>query len=61
MTTQEIKVGLKFKEIRNDKIFEVTKITEKYVFYNTETYKNGWHQGKNKFLRKFNKFGASII
>ena len=61
MTTQEIKTGLKFKEERDSRIFTVTKVTAHNVFYNTETYACGWRYGLDRFLRKFNNFGASVI
>jgi len=54
MTTQEIKVGLKFKLTETGRTYEVTRISDVSVWFKDLTREPIWREAKTTFLNKFN-------
>ncbi len=54
MTTQEIKVGLKFKLTKTGRTYEVTRISDVSVWFKDLTREPIWREAKTTFLNKFN-------
>ena len=54
MTTQEIKVGLRFRLIKTGRTYEVTRISGVSVWYKDLTRESIWREAKTTFLNKFN-------
>ena len=53
MTTQEIKVGLKFKLTKTGRTYEVTRISDVSVWFKDITRTPIWREAKTTFLNKF--------
>jgi hypothetical protein len=54
MTTQEIKVGLKFKLTKTARTYEVTRVSDVSVWFKDLTRDPIWREAKTTFLKKFN-------
>jgi hypothetical protein len=54
MTSQEIKVGLKFKLTKTGRTYEVTRISNVSVWFKDITRTPIWREAKTTFLNKFN-------
>jgi hypothetical protein len=60
MTSQEIKVGLKFKLTKTGRTYEVTRISNVSVWFKDITRTPIWREAKTTFLNKFNN-GFELI